>query len=253
VSNVDRILRGGVTLFASQLAIQFLSFLRNMIIARLLFPEDFGIASTFAVTTTALELMSDFSLGKAIVRDKNGDDPLYQSTVVTFSLVRGVLLAVLLYFSAGWLANLFGIPEAKFAYQILSVSPLIRAFIHMDMYRVQRKMDFSVEIMAHLASQIIGLIVGVVVAYLTRDYIAMLWGVIFQTTALVLTTHYMAERKYEIKPNRDYMMSALQFGWPIMINGIVLMLATQADRFLVGSELGMLELAHYAVVMMLVA
>lgn len=252
MSNADKILRGGVTLFTSQIAIQFLSLLRNIIIARLLFPEDFGIASTFAVTTVALELISDFSLGKAIVRDKDGDDPAYQSTIVTLSLIRGLILAAVLFFSAGWIADIFEIPEAKFAYQILAVSPVIRSFIHMDMYRVQRKMDFSVEIIANLASQVVGLIVAVVLAWITRDYIAILWSVIFQTAALVIASHIKAERKYAIGIEKRHMYSAIGFGWPIMINGIVLMLATQADRFLVGAQLGMLELAQYTVVMMLV-
>jgi len=204
------------------------------------------------VTTVALELISDFSLGKAIVRDKDGDDPAYQSTIVTLSLIRGVILATVLFFSAGWIADVFEIPEAKFAYQILAVSPIIRAFIHMDMYRVQRRMDFSVEIFANLASQAVGLVVAVVLAWITRDYIAILWSVIFQTVALVIATHIKAERKYKVGIEKRHMISSLSFGWPIMINGIVLMLSTQADRFLVGAQLGMLELAQYTVVMMLV-
>ena len=248
-----KIMFGGAQLFAGQIASQVLAFLRNFIVARLLVPEDFGVASTFAVTITALELLSDFSLEKIIVRDRKGDEKQFQATITMLNMLRYLILSAAIFFSAGWIANLFEVPEAKTAYQILAAVPIIRGFVHLDVFRMQREMNFTMEIVAHVGSQFAGLVVASILAYLTRDYTSVLWGVIAQSLVMVVITHIMAGRRYSLAFNREYAIAALIFGWPLMVNGIVLMLSTQADRVLVGAYLGMTDLAQYTIAALLVS
>ena len=247
-----KIMRGSIQLFAGQLGVQLIRFVRNFILARLLVPDDFGVASTFAVTMTALELLSDLSLEKMIVRDPEGDNERFQATLTLLSMIRFALLAVLVFASAGWLADIYDVPEAKTAYQIFTIVPILRMFIHLDTFRVQREMNFNIEIYSNVASQVIGLIVAAIAAYILRDYTAVLWGVITQTIALVAITHAMATRPFRIAWETEYARRALIFGWPLVVNGLVLMLVSQADRVLVGAALGMTELAIYTIAVLLV-
>jgi O-antigen/teichoic acid export membrane protein len=249
----SKVLSGGAKLFGGQVLTQFLAFLRNYIVARLLIPEDFGVASTFAVTITALEMLSDFSMEKILVRDKDGNNPRFQATVTTLNIVRNLILAVIIFVCAPWIADLFDVPAATRAYQLLALVPAIRAFVHMDLYRVQRDLDFRPEIYANIISQILGLILTGILAYLTRSYEAVLWGVIAQSIFFVVVTHIMAERRFELGWEKLYIWAVFIFGWPLMVNGIVLMLSTQADRVLVGAQLGMVGLAQYTIAVLLVS
>lgn len=248
----NKILRGGAQLFAGQIGVQLIRFFRNFILARLLVPEDFGVASTFAVTLTALELLSDLSLEKMIVRDPQGDEERFQATLTTLSMIRFALLGLAIYLTAGWLADIYDVPEAKAAYQIFALVPIIRMFTHLDMYRAQRRMNFNIEIYAHISSQIIGLIVATILAYLTRDFTAVLWGSMAQSLALVVITHIMASRPFRAAWDPEFATRALVFGWPLMVNGFVLMLVSLADRVLVGAVLGMTDLAVYTIAVLLV-
>ncbi len=45
---------------------------RNLIIARLVSPEDYGIASTFAVAMSIVEMLSYLGLNQMIVVDRDG-------------------------------------------------------------------------------------------------------------------------------------------------------------------------------------
>jgi O-antigen/teichoic acid export membrane protein len=249
----NKVLSGGAKLFGGQILTQLIAFLRNFIVARLLIPEDFGVASTFAVTITALEMLSDFSMEKILVRDKDGDREDFQATVTTLNLLRNVILAAIVFFAAPWIADLFKVPEATRAYQLLALVPLVRGLVHMDLYRVQRRMEFMPEILSNIISQVLGLLLTAILLYFSRDYISVLWGVVVQSLVLVVVTHILAERRFKLGFDMKYVWVVFIFGWPLMVNGIVLMLSTQADRVLVGAQLGMAQLAQYTIAVLLVS
>ena len=52
--------------------------LRNLIVARLVSPHDYGIASTFAIVMSLVEMLSYVGLNQLMVVDKDGDDPHFQ-------------------------------------------------------------------------------------------------------------------------------------------------------------------------------
>src|SRR5260370_14054025 len=75
VSARSSILRGGSLLAAGQVASQASSFIRNVIIARIISPADFGIAATFATTLSLMEMISYLAGEKLLVQSPDGDDP----------------------------------------------------------------------------------------------------------------------------------------------------------------------------------
>lgn len=250
--DAEKILKGAAQTFSGQILGQVFSLLRNLIVARLLIPEDFGVAATFAVTLSALDMMSDLSFHKMMVQAKEGQDPVFQKVMHTLNFLRGLVIALMLFFSAGWIANVFDIPEAKSSYQLLALAPLIRSFLHLDIYRYQRDLSFSSEVKITVASQLAGLIVAVVLTYMTRHYDAVLWAVLAQATIFTLGSHWVAERPFRLGITRQYARQAWDLGWPLMVNGMIIMLATQADRILVGAQLGLTSLAIYTVATLLV-
>ena len=65
-------LRGSAVLATSEGVSYGMSFIRNMILARMLTRADFGIAATFAMMITLLEFSSKLGVARFVVRDKEG-------------------------------------------------------------------------------------------------------------------------------------------------------------------------------------
>jgi len=249
--DAEKILRGAVQTFSGQIAGQVFSLIRNLIVARVLVPEDFGIAATFAITLSALDMLSDLSFHKIIVQFRDGQSDTFQRLLQTLNALRGVLLALLLFASAGWVARIFDIPEATGSFQLLALAPLMRGLVHLDLYRFQRSLTFSGEVITTLLSQFVGLIVAVVLVWITRHFDAVLWAVLAQAAVFVLCSHWFAVRPFRLGLDRTYLRETWDLSWPLMVNGMIIMLATQADRILVGAELGLRELAFYTVATLL--
>ena len=247
-----QIMRGTAHLALGQVGVQLIRFVRNFVLVYLLTPEEFGIASTFALVLLSLEFLSDLSLEKLIVRDPKGDTPEMMAAITLLSMARFFILALAIFLGAGWIAAIFDVPQAADAYRLFALVPIIRGFIHLDMFRVQREMNFTLEVYANVASQIVGLVVAGLWAWATGHFIAVVWGAIAQTIALVIFTHLMAKRPFRMAWHPDYARNALIFGWPLMVNGLVLMLVSTADRVLVGAALGMVDLAVYTIAVLFV-
>ena len=61
-----------------------------------------------------------------------------------------------------------------------------------------------------------------------------------------LTSHLVAERPYRLVFDRGIMARSLRFGWPLLLNGILMFLAFQGDKLIVGRVMGMEALAIFA-------
>jgi len=86
---------------------QGVGFAINILLARLLLPEDFGLLGMVVVIIGFAAVFKDFGLGSAIVQKKElTKDDL--STVFWFNLLMGITLTAVIYFAAPLIAGYYG-------------------------------------------------------------------------------------------------------------------------------------------------
>src|ERR1035441_6587545 len=105
MSSKHSVLKSGATLAFGQGVSQVCSFIRNVIVARLVSPKDFGIAATFAVTISAFALMTNLSADKLLVQAKEGDEVGFQETSQAIQAGRNLLVASIIFLVGRPIAN----------------------------------------------------------------------------------------------------------------------------------------------------
>ncbi len=68
-----------------------LMMVRNLLVARLISLQDYGLASTFVLAVTIVEMMSALGLQQQMVQSKQGDEPYLQASLQGFQAFRGVI------------------------------------------------------------------------------------------------------------------------------------------------------------------
>jgi O-antigen/teichoic acid export membrane protein len=207
-----------------------------VILARLISPENFGIAATFAMTYALIEMVSNFSAQSLLVQASDGDSPEFQACGHLLLITRGAANFAILLLIAGPLSSLFGVPEARWAFCWVAAVPLIRGFIHLDTSRFQRTLRFGPTVTVDCASSIIVTLIAWPVALWLRSYSAMLWLLLLQALLYALGTHVAAERRYRWSWNREYGRRFFTFGWPLLLNGLLMYGILQGDRFIIGAS-----------------
>jgi O-antigen/teichoic acid export membrane protein len=219
---------------------------RNLIVARLLSPEDYGIASTFAISMSIVEMMSYLGLQQLIVVDKDGNEPHVQAAMQGFQVLRGSISCILMLAIAHPYAAFLGISHVAWAYELIALIPLVNGFQHFDQHRMKRQMNFRPSVLIGSVPALISVVMLWPLAIWLDDYRIMLASLFVQYFSQVALTHVLAERPYRLAWDRAIVNRSMAFGWPLLLNGIMLFGIFNGERLIVGRELGMASLAIFS-------
>ncbi|MEO6298173.1 MAG: oligosaccharide flippase family protein [Paracoccaceae bacterium] len=226
--------------------------LRSVAIARLISVTDFGIASTFALSLFIIEMLSALGIQQQIVQHKDGNEEFFQNTLHGLQGVRAIVNAVLLFCLAGPIAGFFNVPDAAWAYRVMALVPLMTGFAHLDPHRMNRKMQYLPTLTTAVVSALMSLLLIWPLSRFFTDYSLMLYAVLIQSLTALLISHLLAERRYGWHFDRSVIRDSLRFGWPVILNAILLFLVFNGERLIVGRELGMGDLAVFSMAFTLV-
>ncbi len=219
---------------------------RNVVVARLISVEDFGVAATFAITMAFIEMMTQLGMDWMIVQDKDGNSPRMQKSLQAFQAFRGIVAGVLMFAIAGPYAALLGVEDIVWAYQLIALVPVVRGFIHFDVHRLKRDMNF-VPFVAHLAiPAMLSVLAAYLFSFIWNDWRIMLYALLTQHILMLVISHMVAERAYRFVWDLPLMKRAFIFGWPLLVNGGLLFIIFNGEKIIVGRELGMVDLALFA-------
>jgi len=240
------ILKGGLWLTAGNALSSTASFLRNILIARFISVEDFGIAALIGLTMSFLEMASNLAVDRLLVQAPDGDDPKLQATSHAFQAIRGIVAGLIILIAADWIAEFFKVHHATWAFQCMALVPVLRGFVHLDITRYQRKIRFGPSVWTEAIPQLISLVLAIPMAWILRDFSVMLWLIIIQSLFYLLCSHVWAERPYQWAWDRTRISRMIQFGWPLLANGFLMFIIFQSDKAIIGAAYSMEVLGWYS-------
>ena len=251
VSIKAKAFKGGAQVAAGQVLQQGLFLARNIVIARLLPPEQFGIALTFITIITALDSISDLGAEMYLIRSPDIADPRLQNTLQSILIMRSIVSALLIFVLADPIAWLFAAESAAWAYRALAVVPLIRGFTHLDTRRFERELLYWPGLVIKSLAAFAGLVSAIAAVLVLESYSAILISYIVQMAVQVIGSHMVAQRPYALGFDTRHRRELVAFAMPLLLNSTILFLLAQGDRLLVASAFGVRELADYGVAVVL--
>lgn len=246
------VVRGRGVYFVATLVSQASALLRYVVMARLLGPEQLGLAATLVLTGSFFDLISDTGADRFLVQDRHGDSTQLQGVVQMVLVVRGALSALALAAFAMPISQFYGAPRLAGGLAVLAISPLVMGFLHLDVRRRQRFHDFRSQAACMILAEVVGLVATVAAAWLRRDFTAILYGLIARSVVMVAVSHLLAERPYGVRWNGEHGPRLVRFGAPLMANGVILFLVSQGDRVIIGKQIGVSALGVYSAIMLLI-
>ena len=244
--------QGAGIYLAALLLAQVCALTRYVLLARLLGPHQLGLAATLVLTAQFFDSFTDAGSDRFLIQDEEGDTPKVQKMVQSVFIVRGIATAAALALFSAPIAHFFKTPSLAPAIMVLALYPLTCGFFHLDNRRRQRAHDFRPEGITILFSEAASIIVTAIVAWVTRSYTAVLWAMMTRAIVIVLVSHLLSKRKYELGYAPDVAGRLARFAAPLMVNGLILFFGGQGDRLIVVNQLGLAELGRYSAVILLI-
>lgn len=248
-----KIIHGAVLMTVGQVVMYGLSFIRNLVLARMLAKADFALAALFSMAILLLELSGRMSFGTQVIQSKDGDTAEFQASAQSLMFVGGVCSAILLIGMSIPMANIFGVPNQWWAFALLSIVPFSQGLNHLDIMRRQRELDYLPFILSEAVPQILITIAVWPLAQWLKDYRVILYLMVGKAAIGCLMTFLFARRPYRWGWERNHIRRMLTFGWPLLLTGLLMFGAQQADQMVVGAVFSLPVLANYALAFSLVS
>ena len=244
-------IKAATALLGGNLGIALLKFVRNILVARLLSVEDFGIAATFAIVFGLIEMLAFLGLERFLIQIRDEGLERVQATLHTLQVLRGVFVAVVLFLTAGPLAEVMAVPQVTWAFRLMALLPLMQGFMHLDIARAQRDMRFGPFVKISLGAEFLGLL-SIWPLYLVFGDFRIVLGALLLPGALTVSFSYLvSERRYRLEFERGMVLRALNFGWPLLLNAMLMFGIFQGDRIIVANRLGPADLGLFSLAFML--
>lgn len=244
--------RGAKAFLVASIVSQVCALARYTLLARLLGPEQLGLAATLILTVQFFHSISDSGSDRFLIQDRDGDEPAVQRLVQLVFVARGVFTSAFLILAGSQIAALLNQPALGPAFLGLAVYPIVAGLLHLDMRRSQRRNDFRSEASGLLLGELGGLAATAIAALITRDFTAIIYGLVTRSAIMVLVSHLSAERRYSVGYSREHGPRLTKFALPLMLNGVLLFIGSQGDRLVVGGQLGLAALGHYTATLLLI-
>ncbi len=240
----QKVLKGGFWVFAIRIFERSLGFIRLIIIARLLSPKDFGLFGILLLTLSTLEVFSQTGFHAALVQ-KNKDIKGYLDTAWTVLVIRGLILYVILFFSAPLIAKFFESPPVSFFIRIIGLTIILRGFSNIGTVYFQKEIEFNKQFILQFIAAIIEFITVVILAYLLRSVWALVIGQLMGGVSGLITGYMIHPYRPKFTLDKNKAQELFTFGKWIFGSSIIIFLLTQGDDAFLGKFLGITMLGFY--------
>lgn len=239
-----KVVKGGMWVFALRGTERLFNFVRLIIIARILSPNDFGLMGIALLTMATLETFTRTGFQSALIQKKEDIIP-YLDAAWTVAILRGIALFSILYFVAPYAAIFFKSPKALSIIRVIGFSFLLQAFTNIGVVYFQKELEFNKQFIYQFTGTIADFVVAVSAAVILRNVWALVYGLLAGNTARLIISYFIHPYKPHLSSDLGKVKELWGFGKWLLGSSILIFLITQGDDIFVGKLLGVTALGFY--------
>lgn len=241
-----RIVHGGLWQMLQKVASRGVSLVRTVVLARLLAPEDFGLFGIALLTQQTLDILLRIGVDAKLIHEADDTERLLD-TAWTIKVVKAVVVAGGLLWTAPYVAAFFDAPRATPLIRVLSAVVLIQGLQNIGVVYFRKELELSKQFALNFSSSAMNLLVAVPAALVLGSAWALLVGML----AAAVTTFALSYTLHAYRPALEFSRRKLgeivDFGKWIFGSSTLNFASVQGDDILLGRWLGAASLGVYQV------
>lgn len=216
----------------------------QIILARILLPEDYGIIGLITVFISILTVFAQSGLGQALVQRKDVTESDF-STVLYFSIGFSVILYGILYFCAPFIAGFYDLPQLVSIIRVLGIVVIINSVSGVQQAYIQKKILFKKFFYIALTGTSISAIISIFMAYNGFG----VWALVAQqiSTHLINTLVFFVVIKW--RPVLTFSVSKMKalfsYGWKLLCSSLIDTVYNNIYSLIIGKYYSASELGYY--------
>ena len=221
-----------------------ISFLSNIILARILYPQDFGMIGMLYIFIAISQTFINGGLGSALIQRKEPTHIDY-STVFYWNLFFAVFFILILYFTSPLIAGFYEMDELKNILRVQSIILIINSFSLVPATYLQKNLRFKELSIRNIISALVGLLAAVSLAYADFG----VWSLVYSTLLAGVTNVILLWKMSSWRPTWEFSFESLKnlfsFGGLILLSALVETIYVNIQGLIIGKAFSATKLGYY--------
>ncbi|MDS9466340.1 oligosaccharide flippase family protein [Paracoccus sp. MBLB3053] len=218
----------------------------NLILTRLLSPDDFGLMALVTSCMIGLTMFSDMGLGPSIAQSKRGDDPDFLNTAWTIKVIRGFIILAVAIVMAWPMSIFFNAPAFAWIFPTAAASMVVGGFFPTRIDTAARHLQLRRLTIIELTNQFLGILILIALALIMRNVWALAIGSVMGAFVQLAMFHYFLPGHIDrFGMERTAREEIVKFGKWIFFSTICGFLLFQGDRIILGRILTLEQLGIF--------
>ncbi len=210
-----------------------LLFISNLVLARLLMPEDFGCIAMLHVFIAIADIIVHGGFGTALIQKKNPSHIDYAS-VFFINLVISVFLYGLLFVSAPVISRFYAMPVLTKVLRVQAIVLILNSLTVVQLSILKKNLRFKALAVRNLLSHFIGLVTGILCAL----YGMGVWSLVINTLMTQVFGVLLLWKASNWRPTFLFSFESIKnlfgFGGFMMLSSIIGSIYNELQSLLVG-------------------
>lgn len=219
--------------FLQQFSVQIINFGVQVILARLLMPEMFGLIAMIIVFISIGQTLMDSGMTSSLIRTKNPDQIDY-STVFVTNLLMSIAIYGVTYLLAPSIAGFYNQEVLTDIVRVFALTFVIRAFVAVHVAKLTKEMNFKLQMKLQIPSTIIAGIVGVTLAYQGYGVWSLVWLNLVQAITFTIQNWLFINWRPSLIFDWERFKHHFVFGYKLTLASLINTIYNDAYRIIIG-------------------
>lgn len=221
-----------------------IAFIANIVLARLLTPDDFGAVGMLLLFIAIANTFIDSGFGTALIQKTYPTDNDY-TTVFYINLFLSIIFYLGLFTISPYVATFYNLPLLKDLLRIEGLVVILNAFCIIQTTILRKKMDFKQLSIANLLGNLIGTIISIIFAYKGFG----VWSLVIRQLLVSFFISILLWRLSKWKPLGKFSWESFKelfnFGGFMLLSNIVSTILNNVQTIIIGKMFSQNELGNY--------
>lgn len=237
-------LKGVMWSAVERFSVQGIQFILTIVIARLVLPSDYGLIAMLSIFLAIAQVFVDSGFSNALIQKKDRTETDF-STVFYFNILISIIIYILLYISAPYIATFYREPELSPVTRWMGLNIIISGFSIVQRAKLTINVDFKRQAKASLTAVLVSGIIGVILAYKGWG----VWALVIQTlsNSLLNTVLLWIFTKWVPKWifSRKSFNTLFSFGSKLLLSGLLHTIYINLYSLVIGRRYTSMDVGFY--------
>ncbi|MDE6480078.1 MAG: lipopolysaccharide biosynthesis protein [Muribaculaceae bacterium] len=240
----NKTVKGTIWSSLERFSVQGIQFVVMIIMARILTPADYGLVGMLAIFIAISQSLVDSGFSQALIRKQDRSE-IDNSTVFYFNIAVGIVMYLILFFSAPLIADFYNEPLLVPITRAIGLSVVFNSLAVVQRALLTVKLDFKTQAKASLIGALISGAIGIGMAYTGFGVWAIVWQQLLNlaiiTTLLWILSHWKPVWAYSWKSFREL----FNFGSKLLASGLLDTIYKNLYLIVIGKFFKASDLGYY--------